>query len=83
VPLAEEATARQPLDDAPTSPAHGGVVVPAWLALGTGVPEEQGVGGERGIVGDNAATDHLVYLSAREPLAAEILLFELVIAPLR
>src|SRR5262249_24293753 len=39
--------------------------------------QEQGVGGERGVVGDDAPADHRLQVRAAEPLAAHVLLLDL------
>src|SRR5215510_8165798 len=39
--------------------------------------QEQGVGGERGVVGDDAPADHRLQVRAAEPLAAQVLLLDL------
>src|SRR5215469_14394401 len=52
----------------------GGMILGRRLHVGC--QEKQGVGGEGGVVGQDASADHLVYLSPAEPLAAQILLLE-------
>src|SRR5262245_47273634 len=39
--------------------------------------QEQGVGGERGVVGNDAPADHRLQVRAAEPLAAQVLLLDL------
>src|SRR5262245_33546164 len=46
-------------------------------ARGLARQQEQGVSGERAVIGDAALADHRLHLRAAEPLAAQVLLFEL------
>src|SRR5215472_11456965 len=63
------------LDEAPV--IHGGFVVPGASARCLASQQEQGVSGERAVVGDTAQADHRLHLGAAEPSAAQILLLGL------